>query len=134
MRPIDIPLLGERDVARAPLVHRLRPLLPLAGELLGLARELGAHFVGHVERRLERPAERFLRRLHFVGAERFSVRSRGAMQIRRAPSDDRLGDDDRRLVGDLLRFLDRLANLIAIVAVDSLRMPAGGVESFLHIL
>ena len=62
------------------------------------------------------------------------MRPRGAVELRRAPADDGLGDDDRRAVGDAQRLLDRLADGVAVVAVDLLDVPAEGLEAALRVV
>src|ERR1051326_1369798 len=57
-----------------------------------------------------------------------------AVELRRAPADDRPRDDDRRPVRDFLRAADGLANRVTVVPVDLLRVPADAVEALLHIL
>ena len=59
--------------------------------------------------------------------------ARSAMEARASEADDGLGHDHRRLIRHLLRFANRFAHCVAIVAVDFLHVPADRLEALLHV-
>ena len=87
--------------------------------------------VGDVEGLLGVEAEHLLGRGELVGAEGGAVDLAGVLLLRGWPADDRLQDDERRLVGLALRGLDRGVQfgdvfdvLAGLLPVDGLHVPA----------
>jgi len=89
----------------------------------------GADFGGNLERRVF-PAERLARQRHFIGTERLAVRRLRALFVGRAPADDGLADDQRRLILLRARLLDRGGHRVGVMAIDVLHdVPAVRLEA-----
>ena len=94
----------------------------------------GADVVRHDERRVF-PAQRLARQRDFLGAQRLAVRRLGALLVRRAPADDGLAADQRRLVLARARLLDGGRTASRIVAVDVLHdVPAVRLEALRRVV
>ena len=116
---------GPRVERRLPLGVRARRRARRASRVCAM------HVVGDDEGLLGVEAEHLLRRGELVGAERGAVDLAGVLLAGGRPADDRLQDDDRRLVGLALGGLDRgvqlgdvLDVLAGLLPVDRLHVPA----------
>jgi hypothetical protein len=123
VRPDRVPLRRLHRVVVGPRREALLPAGAERGTFGGARAEEIANVVGHVERRLDRPVEPLFRGLGFVGAERSSMRLRGVLLVRGAVADVGLAGDERRSRALRDRGLDRLGDLVVVVAVDGLNVP-----------
>ncbi len=116
-RALEAPLELARllRIALGVSLEQPRPLgLAVRARAPGVPRRVDV--LRHLER-LVRPVDRLARRRDLGVAERFAVRLLGAGAPRRTLADDRLRDDQRRLVA-ALALRDRLVDGIDVVAVD----------------
>ena len=109
---------------RIPLVPRLVGGLAAADDLAGV-REHGT-LDGEP---LLREPEDLVRGVDLGVAEGRAVRLAGVLLGRRGPRDDRLEDDEGRLVGDLLAGLDRREQLVDVLDVAVAALVVGGVAA-----
>ena len=140
------------EVRRHLLLHELRVERGLVAALLqelGLAcaprgvlffavlrarLEEAIDLFGNEERRLEGPTGLLLRRLQRFVAERFAVRLLGVLLVWRADADVRARDDEVRLAATEDREIERRADLLGVVTVDVLHVPAVGFVALSDVL
>ena len=146
-RQLSIP--ARRQVAAAETVVQVLPLRigvgPLCEELVPLRVNPGAALeglpgvlddvLGDLERCGSLQAHRLAHGLDLVGSERGAVRRAGVHLLRRREADHRTQDDERRLVGDLSRGLQRFFDRLEVVrAIDVQDVPAVGLVACRDIL
>ena len=135
-RPGVVPARGARGVGRLPGGEPRAPLvLVLARRSRGHPRVELVDLVGHVELRLERPAQVLLGQLHLVRAERLAVRARRVLLVGRAEADVGAHGDERRPVRlGLGRRQGGVDRLEVVAVVDVLHVPAVGLEAAAPVL
>ncbi len=89
---------------------------------------VGDDLVGHLEGLLGVEAEHLLGRREFFSAERRSVDLAGVLLLGRGPADDRLEDDQARLVGLGLGGFDRTVQFGHVFDVDAGLLPVDGLH------
>ena len=129
-----VPLGGEAGILAAPGIEGGLPLLVPPAPRLAAGGEVRAGFGRDVECRVLGNAERPLRRLHLLGAERCAVRLGGARRVRGALRDGRLEEDERRTVGGLPGLGHHAEDSLRVVHAAREGAPAEGLVALQHVL